>query len=232
MLNKLKQLFIDLGSFGPLLAFAVAAPGAGALLLAASSKQWLPWIQEGHAFFYYILFGSLLAGLSFIPTHGVSLIGGLLFGSITGSLTAIFTILLASILSFYITGILVSDKAVNVLRKKNQANQIYLELLKASFTRTTTIIALVRLSPIMPFAGTNVLLGAAKVNFAEFTLGSIVGLAPRIILVVIAGAGLDKLDFKQGKSHELLIIGMAATIVSLIVIGRLSQKALQKLVKE
>ena len=232
MLTKIKSIILELGALGPVLAFAVLAPGLGILILSTTHQVWLPILENGSllSLAYFIILSTLLAGLSLIPTHAVSLIAGLLFGAIYGPLIAILSIMLASILSFTVTGKLIGDKAINSLIKRPQAHGVFKELLKHNLQRTIIIISLIRLSPVMPFAGTNVLLAAAKIKMAEFLLGSVTGLAPRIILVALAGAGLSELDFKQKSSQELLILGLFATILSLVIIGRIAKKALNKYV--
>ena len=216
MLTKIKSFFIELGALGPILTFAVLAPGLGILVLTATHKNWLPSLNTGDlsSLIYFLPAAVLLAGLSLVPTHAVSLI------------------ILASIISFKVTGKLVGDKAINSLTQRPQAHAVYKELLTHNLQRTLIIISLIRLSPIMPFAGTNVLLAAAKVRLSEFIIASAIGLAPRVILVVIAGAGLSQLDFSQKSSKELFVVGIIATILSLIIIGRIAQKALSNFVNK
>ena len=81
----------------------------------------------------------------------------------------------------------------------------------------------------MPFAGTNVLLAAAKVKVSEFLIGSSIGLSPRIILLVSAGAGLSKLNSDYDKK-ELLVLGITATIITVIVLGKISKRVLRNMV--
>ena len=233
MFSKLKSILIELGSLGPVLAFAVLAPGLGILVLTVTHENWLPDLRELNLQNFIVFTGSavILAGLSLVPTHAVSLIAGMLYGVYYGPLAAILCILMASILSFLVTDKIVGDKATQALIKRPQAKSVFDELLRHKFQRTVTIISLVRLSPIMPFAGTNVLLAAAKVKMSEFLLGSAIGLAPRIILVAVAGAGLSQLDLKQKSSSELLILGIVATLITLIVIGKFAKKALSKYIK-
>ena len=63
-------------------------------------------------------------------------------------------------------------------------------------------------------------------------MGTLVGLAPRVILVAVAGAGLSELDFTQGKNQLGLLLGIIATLISVIVIGKIARGVLQKMIKE
>lgn len=232
-MNKIKLVIKELGLLGPVLAFAIIAPGLGMILLSSSSPLWFPQLSELGRNSLPIFLGSsvLLAGLSLVPTHAVSLISGILYGTFLGPLYATAAISLAAILSFFTISKIVGDKAIDSLAHRPQAHEIYTELLKHKARRSIMIIALIRLSPIMPFAGTNVLLSAAKVKLSEFLLGSLIGLAPRITLVAIAGAGLTELDFNYGSHKGLLIIGIVATILTIIILGKISQRVLRKILK-
>ena len=232
MFSKLKNILIELGSLGPVLAFTILAPGGGIFVLSLTHENWLPLFDAINVLnlSLFVLTATVLAGVSLVPTHAVSLISGLIFGFTFGSSIALFSVVLASVVSFFITEKIIGDKAIKTLIKRPQANAIYNELLKHDSKRTIAIVSLIRLSPIMPFAGTNVLLAAAKVKLSEFLAGSAIGLAPRIILVVLAGAELSKLDFSEKGSQSLLILGVLATIMTLIVIGHFTRKALSHLV--
>jgi uncharacterized membrane protein YdjX (TVP38/TMEM64 family) len=232
-LNKIKLVIKELGLLGPVLAFAIIAPGLGMILLSSSSPLWFPQLSELglNSLPIFLASAILLAGLSLIPTHAVSLISGMLYGSFLGTSYAIAAILLAAILSFFTISKIVGDKAINSLSHRPQAYEIYTELLKHKSHRSIMIMALIRLSPIMPFAGTNVLLSAAKVKFSEFLVGSLIGLTPRISLVAIAGAGLTELNFNYGSNKVLLIIGVVATILAIVILGKISQKVLRKILK-
>lgn len=233
MITKIKEFINELGKLGPVFTFAVLAPGLGILLLTATAPNWLEPMKEAglNSISIFLCSAILLTGLSLIPTHAVSLVAGILYGVGTGSYLAVIAIISASLFSFFICSYLVGDRAVEVLRKKPRADSVYKELLKHNAFRTIYIIILVRLSPVMPFAGTNVLLASAKVKLSEFLIGSTIGLAPRILLVVSAGAGLTKLSSDYDKK-ELLILGISATIVTIVVLGRISKRVLANMVSQ
>ena len=230
MIKQIKATIKELGRLGPVFAFAVIAPGLGVIVLTVSAPSWLEPMKElgPGSISYYFSAAILLTGLSLIPTHAASLVAGMLYGVSLGSSYAVTAIITASLLSFFISTFLVGDHALNALRQRPRADSIYKELLKHNSFRTIYIIILVRLSPIMPFAGTNVLLASAKVKLIEFLIGSTIGLAPRIILLASAGAGLTKLDSNYDKK-ELLILSITATVATIIILSRISKKALQNM---
>ena len=230
IIKKIKstvQLVKELGPLGPLMAFAVVAPGIGAVLLVSSSSKWFPWLESlnNWGLLVYILLTIGLAGLSLIPTHASSLIGGMLFGALLGPIYALCAIVAASYFCFLLMGLFVKTSSYEVLLKRPRAAKVHEELLKKSGFKAVLFIALIRLSPVMPFAGTNVLLAASKVRTSRFLLGSAIGLAPRVILVAVAGAGLAELDFSKGSNVGLAVLGGVATLLLVFYIGVVFKKA-------
>ncbi|WDE95422.1 VTT domain-containing protein [Lentisphaera profundi] len=232
MINKIKSFIQDLGNFGPLLAFSVVGPGLGAIALTTSADHWLEALRsQPYSLLIFFLCGVSLTGVSLIPTHAVSLVAGILFGAIVGPAYAILTITSASIVSYSLFSRFLDDQLLSLLEKKPKAYLIYNELLKSTGLKTLSMVILIRLSPVMPFAGTNVLLAAGKVRKREYILGSAIGLAPRVILVTIAGSNLSSLDLGQGADRSVFILGITATLVSLAIIGKVSRQALKKMVE-
>jgi len=221
----------NLGRFGPILLFAILAPGIGALTLAATFDMWYTDFKGLGSLLIptYLMLAILLAGLSLIPTHAASLIAGMLFGTLWGPTYALIAIVMAAFTSYMFFKLLLGAKAVELFSMDSKASDVYKELLNHNGFRTFYIIALIRLSPIMPFAATNVLLSAGKVKLREFLLGSCIGLAPRVIVVAMAGAGLTKLDLSIGSHKGMLIAGIVATILAIFIMGRISKKVLKNI---
>lgn len=211
---------------GPLMLFAVITPGLGVLVLLSSSNIWYPRLESLNQFLLpaYILLTIILAGLSLIPTHASSLIGGMLFGVLKGPVFALCAIVGASYFSFLIISLIVKESSYQALLKRPRAAKVHEELLTKSGVKSILFIALIRLSPVMPFAGTNVLLAACKVKASSFIFGSLLGLAPRVILVAVAGAGLSELDLSKSSNIWLAIIGGISTLLLVVYIGKVVKK--------
>lgn len=229
---KVQAIFQEIknfGALGPLAVFVVAAPGVGAILLTATSDLWFDLFKNlphQQSIPTYLILTVLLAGLSFIPTHASSLIGGLLFGLVFGPIFSLLGVAGAAFFSFVFMKKIIGEKAVIAISQKPKAQKIYKELLLKSPTQTCFFIFLIRLSPIMPFAGTNLILSAAKVNALSFIIGSCLGLAPRVILVALMGAELNELDLSKAGDQRLAIIGILSTIFVIYFIGKIAKKAL------
>jgi uncharacterized membrane protein YdjX (TVP38/TMEM64 family) len=216
----------ELGPLGPVMLFAVIAPALGAMVLLATSKVWFPQLEslKQLALPVYVIVAVLLAGFSLVPTHACSLIGGMLFGVFKGPLIALFAVVVAAYLAFLSIGLLVKDGTYSALLKRPKAAKLHEELLMRSGVKAVMFIALIRLSPVMPFAGTNVLLAASKVGAGAFVLGSLIGLAPRVTLVAVAGAGLSELDMSKSSNLWLAVLGVFSTFLLVAYIGKLIRR--------
>ena len=234
MISKFIEAYKELGAFGPLLAFAVIGPGVGAFVLVFTSPHWFETVREmgSLALPWFIPLGILLVSLSLVPTHAVSFLSGLLFGALLGPGLALIIVVISALVSYLICTRLMGDNAVKYIEQRPKAEAVHKALLHSSGFRSFMIITLVRLTPVTPFAGTNVMLSATRVKKREFIIGSAVGLAPRVILVALAGVGVSELDFSQAKSQLGLIVGIIATVVGIIVVGKISKKALDNVVQE
>ena len=85
-----------------------------------------------------------------------------------------------------------------------------------------------RLSPLIPFALTNVVLAAFKVRVAAFFAGTVLGMLPRTALMAVAGAALTELDFSHKSAWWMIVAGIVVTLWLFVVMGRLARKNLDK----
>ncbi len=230
--RRLGDLWRGLGAFAPLALFTAAGPAVGAVVLAATAERWFPVLEGlGGVGVVWVVVGTVvLAGLSLVPTHAASLVAGLLFGVGGGLAVALAGILGAALVGFHVARRLVGARAEEALLARPRARAVHDELLLRSGARAVGLIALVRLSPVMPFAATNLLLATSAVPVSSFLAGSAVGLLPRIAAVVVAGAGMSTLDLGAAADRRLLVVGLVATLVALGIAGRLARRALQRAV--
>jgi uncharacterized membrane protein YdjX (TVP38/TMEM64 family) len=121
------------------------------------------------------------------------------------------------------------DKAVEALSHHPRAEAIHRELDQGHYLRTITLLALIRLSPVVPFAATNLLMSTTGIRILPFLIGSVLGLAPRVIAVVWIGSSLTELDLSQAADRRLLLLGFAATGAALWILRKVSQRGLGQL---
>jgi uncharacterized membrane protein YdjX (TVP38/TMEM64 family) len=217
-----------LGPLAPLAVFTVVGPALGALVLAATASRWFPFLEGlGPAALPILVLATVvLAGASLVPTHATSLVAGLLFGAAWGSIIALGSVAAAALVAFGLVRKVVGVRLVEALARRPRAAAVHQELLLRSGRRAAALIALVRLSPVMPFAATNLVMSAAGVTWRVFLLGSIAGMTPRVVAVAWAGAGLAELDLGAAADRRVALVGLLATVAALVVAGRLGRRAL------
>lgn len=142
------------------------------------------------------------------------------------------TVVGAATISFKINSHISGDRLPDVAGKHPRAAAIYRSLLGENFWRTTLIIFLIRLSVVMPFAFTNFLMASAKVPLKSFLLGTAAGMLPRSTAMVFVGAGLSELTLENTGDSYVLVMGIAATIFSALIIAAISRRALVRLTAE
>ncbi len=89
-----------------------------------------------------------------------------------------------------------------------------------------------RLSPVVPFAVTNVLAAVAGVRRGPLLVGTAVGLAPRVAAVVLLGAGLRELRMERPDAPWLLAASVAATVLAVVALGWATRRVLSRLEPE
>lgn len=229
-MTRIVDLIREAGALGPLALYTVAMPAISVPVLIATQASWFPALDEGGTAVVplYVIGAALLVGLSLIPTHAVSLVAGLLYGVGAGSAVAMGSVMLGAAVGYGALRPLVRRRALAGLERRPRAAAVLNALVNSDARRTIGLVALVRLSPVMPFAATNLLMASAGVGAREFLVGSLLGLAPRVIAVVFVGAGLSELDLSQSLDTTWWIVGMVATVVTLVVIGRAAKRVLDE----
>ena len=116
------------------------------------------------------------------------------------------------------------------VEKRVAKNPMLAALDRAVGERGLRLVFLLRLSPAVPFVLTNYALGVTRVRLRDFVLGTF-GLMP-IVLTYAAygsasGAGL-KADGSSPVSGVVLAVGVVATITLMVVLTRITQRALKE----
>ena len=231
MLRSLRDTVLRFGAVGPVALFTALGPLTGAILLTATAPLWLDLFLEPSVWRVplFLALTTVLAAWSLIPTHASSLVAGMAFGAGLGSVLAVVGTAMASALGFVTFGRLLRARATEALSHHPRAEAVHRELDQGHPVRTMALLALIRLSPVMPFAATNLLMSTTGVGMVPFLIGSAVGQAPRILAVVWIGASLTELDLSQASDRRLLVLGVVATVLVLWILGRASKRALMGL---
>lgn len=231
MFRSLRDTASQFGAAGPVALFTGLGPLVGAVVLTATAPAWLEWFLGSGALgvAVFLVLTAVLAGLSLTPTHASSLLGGMAFGFGLGSVWAITGVTLAAALGFVVLRHFLRDRVLDALSHHPRAEAVHRALDQGHWLRTLTLLVLIRLSPVVPFAATNLLMSTTGVRLLPFLVGSALGLAPRVVAVVWIGSSLSELDLSQAADRRLLLVGIAATVAALFVLGRASRRGLARL---
>lgn len=209
---------------------AAALPVVGVTVLAWHGRAvaaWLGAAEPWQVALTLIAAGSLLCGTALVPTHALSLAGGYALGAAAGPPVAWVGVLGATAVGYGVGRLAAGDRLADDLRRSPRWRRLADELLDGSLPRTAWLIALIRLSPLAPFAATNVALAALRVPAAGYLAGAAVGLAPRVLAVALFGAGLAELDWSRPHAPWLLVAGGVATVTAVVAVGRVAGRALR-----
>ena len=174
----------------------------------------------------FLILSMILMGVSLLPSYFIAIISGWLFGLVNGSIISITSIVLASLFGYWLSKVIISDTFKEALNQFEKFKSLD-EYLRSRPKISISLIFLMRLSPVFPFAFTNVLLASLQVKIKEFTAGTFAGMLPRSVLAVFIGSQLVNLNFDRPFESSTVIIGIIATIFLLFFISRLADRSLK-----
>ena len=214
-------------------AFVVIAASVLVILRALPTSQVLDLVQKKVATmgpWGPVAFGAayFIAAVLFVPGSALTLAAGAIFGLVGGFVTVSVSSTAAAGASFLIARYLARDK----VRKMAESNRTFGAIDKAIAQGGWKIIALLRLSPAVPFSLGNYLYGLKPVRFWPYLLASWVAMMPGTFLFVYLGyIGKTAAGGGGGKNPwqwVLLGAGLLATIVVSVYVTRLARKALKE----
>jgi uncharacterized membrane protein YdjX (TVP38/TMEM64 family) len=221
----------------------VFAIGLGALLLEAvlvlPASQWaeqlVGWIHGAGAAGVVVYVGAYVtATLLLIPGSLLTAGAGLAYGPILGTLLVSPVSVTASMLAFLLGRTLARDW----IAKRMARDARFAAIDEAIGRNGFKIVALLRLSPVVPFSVLNYALGLTRVGLRDFVLGSFVGMLPGTFLYVylgslvttVSGLGADGGSASPAR-QGMYWAGLAATIVVTVVITRIARQALRDAIR-
>ncbi|NOT47848.1 MAG: TVP38/TMEM64 family protein [Acidobacteria bacterium] len=227
----LRERLIEFGKLTPIALVTTFLPMLGTTALFFVGYPLGIWLRENQAVgaLSYTAGVLVVCGLALMPTNVIGVIGGFAFGFDLGLTLLMIAIVGAAYISYLIHRRIAGDRIPDIAEKHPKAQAIYQALTGQGFVRTTLIILLIRLSIITPFAFTNFILAAAKVPRSTFLVGTFVGMLPRSGAVVLTGAGLSELVLDASPNVWLIGSGIAATLISILLVSMISRRALEKL---
>ena len=192
------------------------------------------WMQANPAVgsVVFVLGVFFFCGLAMLPTNLIGILAGWAFGFWIGLLWLVIGVVGSATISYFVNLRLTGHTLTALTQRSARADAIHRALTNEGFLKTISVITLIRMSVVMPFAFTNFFLAAARVPIPSFILGTFIGMLPRSGAMVLLGAGLSVLTFDSFNDVWFLAAGVPATIILIIVIAVMSRRALDRLTLE
>ena len=230
--------FYGLGPAGFLALFWLSAPGIAGLCLLyelGTVSEWLHARGDAGLLLYAAMF-AVTSGIGLLPTSAQAVLGGWVFGPAKGLLAAAAAFGGAALIGFLIARAVAGKRVERFLDTKREARAIRDALIGRGFFQTTMMVALLRLPPQSPFAFTNLVMVSCGVAAAPFLLGTILGMIPRTLVVMLfasaaAQTGAEDIQafVREGPGWPVAAGGLALMVVVMAIIGAIARQTLIRL---
>lgn len=181
---------------------------------------------------YFVAALAVLGAVAFAPTYTTAAVAGWTFGFRVGFPALIAATLIGATLCYAIARRLAGARVTATFEAHPKWELVRRALAEASRPKTLWLVTLLRLSPVLPFGTTNVLLATTRVPFTVYVAGTLLGLAPRVALVTLAAAGTERLDLSAAESWPLLGLGIGATAMCIVVFAVVGRRALDRATRQ
>ena len=176
-----------------------------------------------------LVVGGLACGLAVVPTHLLSLVSGWSLGLPLGLAVTLAATTAAAALGHAAGRSLAGPAPLAWAQRHPRGAALCAAIAEAPPGRAGLLVGLLRLSPVVPYAVTNVLTAVFGVRRLPLLAGTAAGLAPRVAVVVALGAGLEQLSWERPDAPWLVAAGVAATVASVAGLGWVTRRALGRL---
>jgi uncharacterized membrane protein YdjX (TVP38/TMEM64 family) len=192
----------------------------------------LEWIRElgplGPVIFVLLY---VLATVLFLPGSILSLGAGAVFGVVTGVIMVSVSATLGATAAFLIGRYLAREWVT----QKVQGHSRFAALDDAVALEGWKIVALMRLSPVIPFNLLNYVFGVTRVRLRDYVLASCIGMLPGTIMYVYLGSLIGDLATlsagartRSAAEWAFYVVGLLATVAVTIYVTRVARAALRK----
>ena len=190
-----------------------------------SFETWVKGMGAAGMFLYGAVY--VVAVLLFVPGIVLTLGAGFLFGLGWGIAVVSVASTLAAALAFLIARYLARDAVERLARN----NPRFAAIDRAIGKEGWKVVALLRLSPLVPFSLSNYLYGLTSVRFLPYVATSWVAMLPATVLYVYLGAAGRTIGEKAPRSPwewALLGAGLAATAAVTVILTRVARRELAR----
>jgi uncharacterized membrane protein YdjX (TVP38/TMEM64 family) len=173
----------------------------------------------------YVLFVAayIVAGLLLLPEAAFTIAAGALFGMFWGTLIAWASANVTAALAFFAARTALRERVERLAENNKWMKAVNHALPKEGWK----VVALARLSPLLPFGAQNYFFGVTKVRRRDYLLATAIAILPGTVVYAFLGAtGRALMDGGDALRWTMLAIGIIASIALTIFLGRLAKKRL------
>ena len=192
----------------------------------------IEWFEQALAAFEglgvagYALFAVVyvLAALLLLPEAMLTMLAGALFGTVWGSLFAWTFATIASFIAFLIARLVLRERIEKRVEKNKWLRAVNRALPKEGWK----VVALARLSPLVPFGLQNYLFGVTKVHTRDYLAATALAIIPGTVVYAFIGAtGRSLMEGGSPLKWTMLAVGIVATIILSVFLARITKKRLK-----
>ena len=190
----------------------------------------IDYLQQQPGLAGYEIFAAWMIFLQVVPiaaprSHSSA---GAIFGAAMGTATALTCPTISMSISLLISRTFA--RAPPRCQESKQYRAIDAAFANASYSTSLTLITLLRLSPVLPFAWANYVFGLSPVPLSAFSIGTFVGCFPAVAGYVSAGQVGAEIAVNGAESNPLVLgLGVAATLGAISFAGNIATNALKDL---
>jgi len=194
----------------------------------------LSWWVDSAGLWGPVFFGVVyvVAAVLFVPGAALTLAAGAVFGLLWGTITVSLASTMAAAVAFLIARYL----ARSAVESRAKRNPKFGAIDGAIGQGGWKIIALLRLSPVIPFSLGNYLFGLTAIRFWPYALTSWIAMLPGTFMYVYLGyagrAGLAAAGGAQAQRGAgqwvMLVVGLLATMVVTVYVTKIARRAVQE----
>jgi uncharacterized membrane protein YdjX (TVP38/TMEM64 family) len=227
--HPIREFFRKIGPAGPMALIVTAMPAVGTLALLTVVSRVSPWLRDQGwpGVVIFIAAFALLNGFALITTYANSLLGGWTFKFPIGFPVVMVSLIGAAMIGYSLAHRIVGHRVQDAIAEHPKWELVRRSLIGGSTLRSTVIVTLLRISPLLPFETTNALLSMCGVRFVPFIVGTTLGIIPRVAAVVWAGSQMHKLTLDHAPHPMMIAVGLAVTAASLIVVMLIARHGLK-----
>ncbi len=174
--------------------------------------------------------GFALASVAFVPAGLLTMLAGALFGIPVGIVVAFVGASLGACIAFLLARYAARDMVERWLESYPRVAR----LRSAVGARGRRIVALLRLSPVIPFSVINLAMGVTRMRLADYVVANL-AMLPVTVLYVYYGAAAGALVSVRDERHPKdaaywvsFVLGLVATIIVTTIVARLATSALAR----